>query len=340
MNNQKKPMFSIVMPIYNVEKYLASSINSVLSQTYGNFELICVNDGSSDNSEAILASFKDTRIKVVHQTNAGLSAARNTGIRHSQGIYVAFLDSDDLWHKEKLQKHLQVFQNDHAVSVSYNASQFIDEEGNDMGIGQYPKTRNIQAADIICRNPIGNGSAPVIKRSTLLRTSYQTIKDGYPVQAFFDESLRQSEDVEYWLRIKLMTKAKFSGIAQPLTFYRVNGAGLSADTSKQLAAWETSILKNRRLDQAFFSQWYKPAKSFQLRYLARRAIQSHQAGLAFKLINQSIATNPAILLRDPARTLFTYGCAIASCLPDKMLNVIHTWGLKLLAKNTRNIPCA
>lgn len=91
------PFLSIIVPVYNVESYLRDSLNSLLNQTFPDYEVICVNDGSTDNSLNILEEFskKDARIKVISQENKGLSATRNVGIRNSTGKYISFLDSDD-----------------------------------------------------------------------------------------------------------------------------------------------------------------------------------------------------------------------------------------------------
>lgn len=91
----KKNKFSIIMPAYNVEKYIFKAINSVLSQTYDNYELIIIDDGSIDNTKSVINSFKDKRIKIIYQNNNGVSSARNRGIKESSGDYIIFLDSDD-----------------------------------------------------------------------------------------------------------------------------------------------------------------------------------------------------------------------------------------------------
>lgn len=101
-----KPLFSIIVPVYKVEEYLDQCVTSVLDQTYGDFELILVDDGSPDNSGKICNDYaeKDNRIIVIHQKNGGLSAARNSGIKRTQGQYILFLDSDDYWlHKDFLE---------------------------------------------------------------------------------------------------------------------------------------------------------------------------------------------------------------------------------------------
>lgn len=96
---------SVIMPVYNTATYLRKSIESVLNQTYTDFELICINDGSTDNSAEILAEYKakDTRIKVLEQSNQGQAIARNKGLNEAQGQWIGFIDSDDIWHSRFLE---------------------------------------------------------------------------------------------------------------------------------------------------------------------------------------------------------------------------------------------
>ena len=121
--------FSIIIPVYNVEKYLRQCLDSVLAQTYPDWEAICVNDGSTDSSPAILKEYadKDKRIKVIHQSNMGVSGARNTGIRESQGDYLFFLDSDDWIDVEGLGRLSGVIEGEDVVC--FNG--VVYEENND-----------------------------------------------------------------------------------------------------------------------------------------------------------------------------------------------------------------
>jgi len=110
---------SVVMPVYNVEQYVGQAIQSILNQTFSDFELLIINDCSPDGSVEICRQFKDPRIKIIeHKKNRGLAGARNTGIRHSQGKYIAFIDSDDIWEPEKLSTHYDHLENDSALGVS------------------------------------------------------------------------------------------------------------------------------------------------------------------------------------------------------------------------------
>ena len=97
MNEQKQPLISIIIPVYNVERYLPECLDSLLAQTYQNFELLCVNDGSSDSSQSILEQYarKDSRVRVFCKKNGGVSSARNFGLEQAKGEYIGFVDSDD-----------------------------------------------------------------------------------------------------------------------------------------------------------------------------------------------------------------------------------------------------
>ena len=97
---------SVIVPTYGVEKFIAAAVRSVLKQTYKDFELLIIDDGSPDRSIEIYQQFTDSRIKIIRQANRGLAGARNTGIRHSQGEYLAFLDGDDVWLPQKLKNTL------------------------------------------------------------------------------------------------------------------------------------------------------------------------------------------------------------------------------------------
>lgn len=311
------PTVSVVMPVYNVARYVEEAIASVLAQTWLDFELIIVDDGSTDDSVARCQRFDDHRIRIVQQENRGLAGARNTGIRHARGHYIALLDSDDLWSPHKLAAHVAHLDRRPEVGVSYSQSAFIDDAGRPLGYLQAPKLDDIHAADVLLRNPVGNGSAPVIRRATLDAVRF-TVPMGEELRAcYFDESFRQSEDIECWTRIALQTRWRFAGIGAPLTFYRVNSGGLSAQIENQLASWERFVAKMSAYAPDFAARHVPLARAFQLRYLARRAVRMGRGALGLRYALRACATAPRMLLREPARSAVTVAAALcASVLPD------------------------
>ncbi|WP_354668745.1 glycosyltransferase family 2 protein [uncultured Bacteroides sp.] len=128
-----RELVSIVTPMYNGEKYVEETINSVLQQTYSNWEMIIVDDGSKDNSSFIVEEYskKDRRIKLLRQNNAGSSAARNNGLRHVQGRYVCFLDSDDFWEPNFLETQLK-FIKEKKSAIVFSSYKRINTEGKEI----------------------------------------------------------------------------------------------------------------------------------------------------------------------------------------------------------------
>lgn len=304
------PKVSVVMPVYNVEAYVAEAIDSVLAQTFDDFELVIVDDGGTDNSMAICRGYSDPRIRIISQANRGLAGARNTGIGASLGEYVALLDSDDRWLPEKLTLHVIHLDNNPSVGVSYSPSRFIDMAGHPMRLKQRPRLEGITAAEIFCRNPVGNGSAPVLRRSAL-----DTVTFRHPKQpertCWFDETLRQSEDIEMWLRLAVGGGIRFAGIAPALTEYRVAAGGLSSQVVRQYEAWEGVVQRLQVYAPDFVTTHVKRARAYQLRYLARRAVQLGDAGMAVTLLRAAAASSLRPLVEEPVKSLFTVAAAIA-----------------------------
>lgn len=123
-----EPKISVIMPVYNTARYLSESVGGILRQTFADFELICINDGSSDNSLSILRSFakRDKRVKVVDQPNSGASVARNVGLSKARGAYLSILDSDDKFEPNMLEKCYYFATSRHADLVVFGSNQFLD----------------------------------------------------------------------------------------------------------------------------------------------------------------------------------------------------------------------
>lgn len=152
-----KPFFSIIVPVYKVEEYLDQCITSVLDQTYGDFELILVDDGSPDNSGKMCDDYaeKDNRIIVIHQKNGGLSAARNSGIKRTQGEYILFLDSDDYWlHKDFLENlNLRLSKTPSDV-ICFNYRKYYSHKVDEPYFGISSKSTNEDGVEFLSKNQI------------------------------------------------------------------------------------------------------------------------------------------------------------------------------------------
>jgi glycosyltransferase involved in cell wall biosynthesis len=322
-------LVSVIVPVYNVEAYLADTIRSVLAQTYTNFEMIIVDDGSTDGSLDIARGFSDPRIKIVRQTNRGLAGARNTGIRNAQGEYLAFLDADDLWLTQKLALHVRHLQQNPQVGVSFCRSSFIDDTGNPLGINQMPKLTEITLEHLLCRNPIGNGSAPVIRREVFAAIEFSQNRYGSEETFYFDEDFRSSEDIECWVRIMAKTDWQIEGIPETLTLYRVNNQGLSANVDKQFDSWSRMLEKTREYAPELIADWGNKAKAYQYRYLARRAVRSQDINRAFELLGCALQTHWQIIIEEPRRTLITVAAVgLLKLLPPQLYKSLEAIAIK------------
>ena len=150
---------------------------------------------------------------------------------------------------------------------------------------------------------------PVLRRTALDRIEFWDAKLGRT--CWFDESFRQSEDVECWMRLAASAGCSFAYVDKPLTHYRVNSAGLSANVEQQLATWRRFRDKVATYAPALVAQHGKRAEGYQLRYLARRAVYSEQRGQALKLAAKAVAIFPRMLIEEPSRSIATLGAAAA-----------------------------
>lgn len=327
------PCVSVIMPVYNVQAYVAEAIQSVLDQTFIDFELIIVDDGGTDDSIAICKSFDDSRIRIVHQENRGLAGARNSGIAEARGRFIALIDSDDRWLPEKLSLHVIHLENNPQVGVSYCPSRFIDQHGNAMRLKQKPQLRNIRSETIFCRNPVGNGSAPVLRRAALDTVAFRDLENPSRT-CWFDEDFRQSEDIEFWLRLSVLGGVRFEGIAPALTEYRVAASGLSAQVIRQYQSWLNVVAALESYAPKFAAQHTPRARAYQLRYLARRSVQLGDPSMATTMLREALSSSLSPLFEEPVRTMTTVLAVVAARImkPEVFSRLAGTFsGGKLVA---------
>ncbi len=298
------PKMSVVMPVYNVEAYVAQAIESVLAQSLPDFELIIVDDGATDRSLEICRSFNDPRIRIISQKNRGLPGARNTGIAAARAPFVALLDSDDAFHVDKLLLHFVHMSANPDVAISFAGSRMIDASGRALKVAMRPQLTDISAADVLCRNPVGNGSAAVLRMSAMQLAAFPHPDEPHRT-CWFDETFRQSEDIEFWTRCAVQHGMKFEGIEGLLTDYRIIGGALSANIVKQYVSWQTMLRKIGDIAPAFVAKHGGRARAFQLRYLARRAVQLGETAFARDLLVDALKADWRIAAKEPKKTAIT-----------------------------------
>lgn len=215
---------SVVMPAFNLASFLRDSVNSVLAQTVPDLELLVIDDCSTDETRSVASDIarNDSRVRVIgSEVNLGGAGARNLGLAAASGRYVAFLDGDDLWAPDKLERQLEVMESTSAT-LCYTALRKIDVNGNAFGEPQgVPKS-------IGYRELLGN---PIIGCSTVL-LDYDALDR--PLMP----DIRKRQDFAFWLSL-LRNGAVAQGINEPLTFYRVRPGSLSSNKlSAALHVWD------------------------------------------------------------------------------------------------------
>lgn len=189
------PMISVVMSVYNAEKYLKDSIESILNQTYRNFEFIIIDDGSSDNSLNIINGFreKDNRIIVVSRSNKGVVVSLNDGIKISRGKYIAIMDADDISLRNRLEKQLEYMEKNTDVSI---LATNVDIFGN---IGDEEKKYIEQAYNFTIRND-NDAKAEILKYCCIAHDSVIMRKTYMDEIGYYNENFKRCEDYELWIR--------------------------------------------------------------------------------------------------------------------------------------------
>ena len=220
---QKQEKVSIIVPMYNAEKFIGKTIESVLSQTYKNWEMLIMNDVSTDNSFAVVSEFakKDERIKIVNtEKNVGVVKGRNYLIDLASGKYIAFLDADDYWHNEKLEKQVK-FMKEKNASISCTEYTRITENGEK--INEIVIKSEISNSDMLKNNDLG-----------CLTVMYDVEKVG---KRYFKE-LEKNEDYVLWLEIVKDVKIIY-GLKENLAYYRVLDNSRSSNKVKTAKVrWE------------------------------------------------------------------------------------------------------
>jgi len=220
----KNEMVSVVITCFNYAKYLRKSIESALNQTYGKLEIIVVNDGSTDNTDEVMGEYlSDPRIIYLKQENKGQAIAKNVGIDHSNGSFVAFLDADDIWCIDKLEKQMARFENK-STGVVFCRARYVDEKDDVFDYemtGTYLQPQRGKVTKWLLYDNFVQFSSSVVRKACFDRFGT------------FDESLKMGIDWDLWLRIS--TAYEFDFANDRLFYYRMGHSGqMSKNISERL----------------------------------------------------------------------------------------------------------
>lgn len=245
------PKVSVVITAYNAMVYLPETMQSVLQQTFSDFEVVLVNNGSTDHIVEWVSLLNEPRIKLFSQKNRGIPGGLNRGIAEAQGEYIAFLDADDLWDSTKLEKQVSILDEHPEVGLVYSWFALIDKRSEDMRgllsnqtLVKYAIEGDV-SRQILEQNFIGCGSSAMVRRACI------------DAVGMFDSNFTSAADWDMWVRLAL--RYPFKVICEPLTYYRKHSNSMTSN-------WQAAIDDCGVAIEKIFS--YVPAK---LQYLKGRS---------------------------------------------------------------------
>lgn len=228
------PLTSVIIPFYNRLNWVKQSIESVFWQTMKEYELILIDDGSTENLSILHDILKNPNVVYIKQSNRGASAARNKGIEVATSEFIAFLDSDDLFQPTKLETQINYMQRYPSISLSHTSYDRIDQEGNFLETIQSGLFTGQVYPEIYLFCPI---ATPTV----VLRREFIVINN-----LFFDEGISIAEDILFWT--KIAKKSEILGIDKPLSSVRINGMNTAVDKKKQIIGYQNIISGIRKDD--------------------------------------------------------------------------------------------
>jgi glycosyltransferase involved in cell wall biosynthesis len=313
MPSARPPLLSVVIPAYNVATYVADAIASALDQSLRDIEVIVVNDGSTDGTATVLRGFeeqrRDLRLRIVHQENGGLAAARNRGIRESRAKFIGFLDADDLWHPEKAAKQVALMSSDCTIGISFSCSSLIDDSGARLDGMLVPARAEPTLWDMIRANQVGNGSSPVVRRSCFVNAG------------LFSPELRSCEDYEMWCRILYQGDFRAVLLPEPLTVFRLRKSSLTHAFPEFLQFANMAITRLQATMPEVPDRIFREGHAELYRLMAWRAATSGHRALAAAYLLGAFRTCPWFLYHN-WRVLATFGAIL---VPTRTRLSIQRW---------------
>jgi glycosyltransferase involved in cell wall biosynthesis len=281
------PLVSVIIPVYNGEKTIKSTIESVLAQSLFDFELIIVNSDSSDSTLNIISNIKDTRLKLFTYPQANAAVNRNRGLRQACAEFITFLDADDLWTPDKLEAQYNALQDNFQAAVAYSFTNAIDENGKFLRKCSHAIWTGNVYSNLLLDDFIGSGSNVMVRKQVFTEIGG------------FNESLTNAEDTDMWLRIALCYH--FIPIKKVQVLYRISANSKSSN----VLGSEVSNLKI--IEQVFTNlpSSYQHIKLHRIanlyKYLSYKALTvcpgTQNSIQIFRFLCNTIKTDPAMLKR-------------------------------------------
>jgi len=298
--------FSVIIPTYNCEEFVEESIRSVLNQSYQDFEVLVVDNNSTDDTVAKVEAICDRRITLLCEVQQGAAAARNTGISHAKGDYIAFLDGDDVWLPHKLDYHRAHFEAYPDAAVSFSWTVTMRKDGTCITSSFNPPAERINPVDplwLLWSTPLRCGSTAVFKASALRDIAR-------PPGQWFDTGFVLGEDTELCFQI-VARGHQVRGIPEPLVAYRIRSR---STTSQSRYLSQLVDLQERfftLMPHLFTRYAHQTAEAFHHRYRAQISLlRGGQRLEAVSCMIRALLSSPAILVKDPSITTVTMAVSI------------------------------
>lgn len=294
------PRISIIMPCRNAAATLPATLDSVFQQDFADWEVIAVDDGSTDDTRAILrqAAYADARVKVIRGPQRGAAAARNAALRRARGGLIAFLDADDLWSERRLSVMADLFARRPEVDIAYSRFRFFTHRPGDNRTLSSAAPGPLGPLDLLRENVTGT-SSNLIARATAI-AAIGPMRD----------DMTHGEDREWLVRAAAMGR-RIEGVDRPLLFYRTTPGGLSSDLEKMRAGWRESVRAAERIGGPLDAGALRRAEAVYLRFLARRALRLKLPPIvAARYALRGAARSPRGFFKDRWRGGATLGCAL------------------------------
>ncbi|MBD2501622.1 glycosyltransferase family 2 protein [Anabaena azotica] len=259
------PLVSVIIPAYNAAEFIERTLNSVINQTYPHIEVIVVDDGSQDETSAIVQSImqQDHRIQLLHQPNAGVAAARNLAIKQAKGEFIAPIDADDTWYPQNLAKQVQRFQeSDSSVGLVYSWSVVIDEADNPNGDFHISEYEGDVYIALLYRNFLGNASSTLVRRSCFDRVGLYDCE-------FKAKGCQGCEDWDLYLRIAEQYQVRV--VREFLVGYRQTTSSMSHNYSSMVNSQQSVLALIQQKHPEIPHVLYRWSCSLFYIYIARKS---------------------------------------------------------------------
>lgn len=279
------PTVSVIIPAYNAGKFLEETVRSVLDQSYSDFEIVICDDGSADNTAEVAKAITDARVKYIHQKNAGVSAARNNGAKNSTGKLLAFLDADDIFYRDNLQKKVEALLKNPGAGMAFADCDVIDGAGKKTGEVLTGKAENTLHDLLLWNGTVVPGPSSIL----VTREAFDTVSG-------FDTQFSTAADQDFFFRIAHQFKCV--RVPEVLTAYRKHGSNMHMNIA--LMERDHIGVYEKAAANGLFSTASFRRKCFGNLYLILAGswwVNGNNKARGFKFMRKAVASNPALIFK-------------------------------------------